>query len=129
MNSGGIQTHDFLRRLQRLEESSLAPLLLELARVMEAMILEIECPKLEDIRKLQAAMRDLIGDAVRTAGRLRHGRGALRPVSLWGLSAFRVPLCLGKTGLVSSLDCGGAPHPGGAPGRGRLSALALLILV
>ncbi len=64
MNGGGIQTHDFLRRLQRLEESSLAPLLLELARVMEAMILEIECPKLEDIRKLQGAMRDLIGDAV-----------------------------------------------------------------
>ncbi|MGB7910850.1 MAG: hypothetical protein WCF59_01355 [Desulfobaccales bacterium] len=63
MTSGGIQTHDFMRRLQQLEESSLAPLLLELARVMESMIREIENPELEDVRKLQAAMRHLIGDA------------------------------------------------------------------
>jgi hypothetical protein len=63
MTSGGIQTHDFLRRLQQLEEGSLSSLLLELARVMEAMILEIESPQLEDIRELQRAMRRLIGDA------------------------------------------------------------------
>jgi hypothetical protein len=63
MTSGGIQTHDFIRRLRQVEESGLSPLLLELARVMEAMIQVIENPQLEDIRKLQGAMRRLIGDA------------------------------------------------------------------
>jgi hypothetical protein len=63
MTSGGIQTHDFLRRLTQVEESSLPPLLLELARVMEAMIREIDSPQLEDIRELQVALRRLIGDA------------------------------------------------------------------
>jgi hypothetical protein len=63
MTSGGIQTHDFLRRLQKVEEGKLHPLLLELARVMEAMIREIENPELEDIRKLQESMRQVIGDA------------------------------------------------------------------
>jgi hypothetical protein len=63
MTGGGIQTHDFIRRLKQVDESSLPPLLLELARVMEAMIQEIDDPQLEDIRKLQGAMRRLIGDA------------------------------------------------------------------
>ncbi len=65
MTSGGIQTHDFIRRLKQVEEGSLAPLLLELAREMEAMILEIDSPQLEDIRGLQGRMWRLIGDASR----------------------------------------------------------------
>ncbi len=62
MTSGGIQTHDFLRRLRQ-DPEALPPLLLELANVMAAMIQEIDNPQIEDIRKLQGELRRLIGDA------------------------------------------------------------------
>jgi hypothetical protein len=62
MTTGGIQTHDFLNRLQKVEDT-LPPLLLELARVMERMIQEIANPQVEDIRKLHEELRQLIGDA------------------------------------------------------------------
>ena len=61
MTTGGIQTHDFLTRLQKVEDT-LPPLLLELARVMERMIQEIATPQVEDIRKLHEELRQLIGD-------------------------------------------------------------------
>ncbi|MCX5893733.1 MAG: hypothetical protein NTW80_12335 [Deltaproteobacteria bacterium] len=64
MNTGGIQTQDFLTRLQKAEDN-LPPLLLELARVMEHMIREIDNPQLEDIRRLHEELRQLIGDAAR----------------------------------------------------------------
>ena len=62
MTTGGIQTNDFLTRLKKVE-NSLPPLLLELARLMERMITEIDKPQLEDIRKLHQELRALIGDA------------------------------------------------------------------
>jgi hypothetical protein len=61
MTTGGIQTHDFLTRLQKAEDA-LPPLLLALARVMERMIQEIANPQVEDIRKLHEELRQLIGD-------------------------------------------------------------------
>jgi hypothetical protein len=62
MMHGGIQTHDFLMRLQKVE-AAFPPLLLELARVMERMIEEVANPQLEDIRKLHEELRELISDA------------------------------------------------------------------
>jgi hypothetical protein len=62
MTTGGIQTHDFLTRLQK-AEATLPPLLLELSRVMERMIQEVPSPQLEVIRQLHEHLRDLIGDA------------------------------------------------------------------
>jgi hypothetical protein len=61
MTTSGVQTHDFLVRLKKAEES-LPPLLLELSAVMQRMIAEIERPQLEDIQALQAELRRMIGD-------------------------------------------------------------------
>jgi hypothetical protein len=60
MTTSGVQTHDFLMRLQKADQ--LPPLLLELATVMQQMIEKIERPQLEDIQALQAELRRLIGD-------------------------------------------------------------------
>jgi hypothetical protein len=60
MNTG-VQTHDFLMRLKK-KEDSLPPLLLALARVMARQIEEIEQPQLEDVLALQAELRLLIND-------------------------------------------------------------------
>ncbi len=62
MTTGGIQTHDFLRRLKKVEDTFPA-LLLELARVMERMIQELDRPQLEDILALHKELRQLIGEA------------------------------------------------------------------
>jgi hypothetical protein len=64
MSTTGLQTHDFLTRLQKAEES-LPPLLLELAAVMRRMVEEIQRPQLADIQALQAELRRLIGDPQR----------------------------------------------------------------
>lgn len=64
MSTSGVQTHDFLVRLKKAEES-LPPLLLDLAAVMQRMIEEIARPQLEDIQALQAELRQLIGDPQR----------------------------------------------------------------
>ena len=61
MTTSGVQTHDFLVRLKKAEES-LPPLLMELSAVMQRMIAEIERPQLEDIEALQAELRRMIGD-------------------------------------------------------------------
>jgi len=58
---GGIQTQDFLMRLKRGEET-LPALLLDLARLMASMIEAIQRPELEDVQRLQAQLRQLIGD-------------------------------------------------------------------
>jgi hypothetical protein len=62
----GLQTQEFIRRLKALEDS-LPPLLLELAEVMRRMVEEIEAPQLEDIQRLQAELKRVVGDP----GRLR----------------------------------------------------------
>ena len=64
MTTSGVQTHDFLMRLNKAEDS-LPPLLLELAAVMRRMVEEIERPQLADIQGLQAELRRLIGDPQR----------------------------------------------------------------
>jgi hypothetical protein len=64
MTTSGLQTHDFLMRLKKAEDS-LPPLLLELAAVMRRMVEEIERPQLQDIQGLQAELRRLIGDPQR----------------------------------------------------------------
>jgi hypothetical protein len=61
MSTSGVQTHDFLMRLKKTEDS-LPALLLELAGVMRRMVEEIERPQLQDIQALQAELRRLIGD-------------------------------------------------------------------
>jgi hypothetical protein len=60
MTTTGVQTHDFLMRLQKADH--LPSLLLELAALMQQMIEKIERPQLEDIQALQAELRRLIGD-------------------------------------------------------------------
>ncbi len=62
MTTGGIQTHDFMTRLQKVEDS-FPPFLLELARVMERMIQELDRPELEDILRLHQDLRQIIGEA------------------------------------------------------------------
>jgi hypothetical protein len=64
MTTSGVQTHDFLMRLQKGKES-LPALLLDLAAMMEQMIAEIERPQLSDIQALQAELRRRIGDPQR----------------------------------------------------------------
>ena len=103
MSTSGVQTHDFLMRLKKAEDS-LPPLLLELAGVMQRMVEEIERPQLEDIQGLQAELRRLDRRPAASPGYLRHRGPALRPMPVWGLSAFRVPLCFGATGPVPALD-------------------------
>ncbi len=58
---GGIQTQDFLMRMQK-NEATLPALLVTLARLMKTMIEEIARPELDDILKLQTELRQLIGD-------------------------------------------------------------------
>lgn len=62
MSTSGLQTHDFLQRIEKFKET-LPPVLLELAQVMRRMIEEFERPQLEDVQRLQAELRRLIGDA------------------------------------------------------------------
>ena len=64
MTTSGLQTHDFLTRLKKAEDS-LPSLLLELAAVMRRMVEELERPQLADIQALQADLRRLIGDPQR----------------------------------------------------------------
>jgi hypothetical protein len=61
MSTTGIQTHDFLRRLAKLEDD-FPPLLLELAGLMRQMIEGIDRPQLEDVQRLQAELLRRIGD-------------------------------------------------------------------
>jgi len=61
MSTSGLQTHDFLMRLEK-GGDSLPPLLLELAAVMRQMVEAINRPQLEDVQKLHAELRRLIGD-------------------------------------------------------------------
>ena len=62
MTRAGVQTHDFLMRLKKAQET-FPPLLLELAAVMRRMIEAVDRPQLEDIQSLQAELRRLIGDS------------------------------------------------------------------
>jgi hypothetical protein len=62
MNTGGIQTHDFLMRLRK-SQDSLPPLILQMARLMARLVEEIQQPQIDDIRTLQEQLRQMIGDA------------------------------------------------------------------
>ncbi len=62
MSTSGLQTHDFLTRLTKVQDD-FPPLLLKLAGVMRQMIEGIDRPQLEDVQKLQAELKRLIGDA------------------------------------------------------------------
>ncbi len=64
MSTSGLQTHDFLKRLEKAGDS-LPPLLLELAAAMKEMVETIARPQLEDIQKLHAELRRLTGDPQR----------------------------------------------------------------
>jgi hypothetical protein len=61
LSTTGLQTHDFLRRLEK-HQDILPPLLLEMAQLMRRMVEELDRPQLEDILKLQAELCRLIGD-------------------------------------------------------------------
>ncbi len=64
MTHFGIQTQDFLDRLQRVA-TDFPPLLLELAGHMARLIEQLERPQVDDILKLQVELRELIGDPAR----------------------------------------------------------------
>jgi len=64
MTHYGLQTMDFLERLEKFEKE-LPPLMLEMARLLERLIAEIERPQLEDVQKMQAELRRLIDEPAR----------------------------------------------------------------
>jgi hypothetical protein len=115
MTTSGVQTHDFLMRLHKAEDS-LPPLLLDLAGVMRRMIEEVDRPELEDIRRLQAELRRLIDDPQRlrdicgTEGQLctRCPFGAYLP-SGFPYASEQKALCLPWIVIVH-------PQPAGVPG-------------
>jgi hypothetical protein len=100
MTHYGLQTLDFLGRLEKFEKE-LPPLLLEMALLLKRLIEEIERPQLEDIQKMQADLRQFIGDAVRleaicgTAGKLcpQCPFGAYLPTG-FPFASPKQPLCL-----------------------------------
>jgi hypothetical protein len=62
MSFHGLQTIDFLERLQKLE-AEFPPLIREMAGLVQRLIEEIENPKLEDILRMQGELRRLIVDS------------------------------------------------------------------
>jgi len=100
MTHYGLQTMDFLGRLEKFEKE-LPPLLLEMARLVQRLIGEIERPQLEDIQQMQADLRRLIGEAPRleavcgTEGNLcpQCPFGAYLPTG-FSFASLRQPLCL-----------------------------------
>jgi hypothetical protein len=117
MTTSGVQTHDFLMRLQKAEDS-LPPLLLELARVLQRMIEEVQRPELDDIQRLQTEIRRLIGDPQRlrdicgAEGQLctRCPFGAYLP-SGFPYASEKQALCLPWIVIVH-------PQPDAVPGNG-----------
>lgn len=100
MTHYGLQTMDFLERLEKFEKE-LPPLLLEMARLLQRLIEEIERPQLEDIQQMQAELRQIIGDSVRleaicgTEGKLclQCPFGAYLPTG-FPFASPKQPLCL-----------------------------------
>jgi len=100
MTHYGLQTLDFLGRLEKFEKE-LPPLLLEMARLLQRLIAEIEQPQLEDIQQMQAELRQLIGESARleaicgTEGKLcqQCPFGAYLP-SGFPFASPKQPLCL-----------------------------------
>ena len=64
MTHYGLQTLDFLARLQKFEQE-LPPLLLEMALLLKRMIEEIDKPQLEDIQQMQAELLKMVSDSER----------------------------------------------------------------
>ncbi|MDD2903945.1 MAG: hypothetical protein PHU44_16075 [Syntrophales bacterium] len=62
MTHYGLQTSDFLERMEKFEQE-LPPLLLELSQVVRQMIEEIERPQLEDVQKMQEELLKMLGDS------------------------------------------------------------------
>lgn len=100
MTHYGLQTLDFMERLEKFE-NELPPLLLDMARLLQRLIAEIERPQLEDIERMQADLRRFIGDAARleaacgTEGKLclHCPFGAYLP-SGFPYASRQQPLCL-----------------------------------
>ncbi|MHB8067321.1 MAG: hypothetical protein ACYDIC_05415 [Desulfobaccales bacterium] len=100
MTHYGLQTLDFLERLEKFEKE-LPPLLLDMARLLQRQIAEIERPQIEDIQRMQADLRRFIGDsalleaACGTEGKLcpQCPFGAYLP-SGFPYASPRQPLCL-----------------------------------
>jgi len=100
MTHYGLQTIDFLGRLQKFEQE-LPPLLLEMSRLLKRLIEEIEKPQLEDIQQLQAELLQMISDSERleavcgTEGKLcpQCPFGAYLP-SGFPFASPQQPLCL-----------------------------------
>lgn len=57
----GLQTHDFVQRLER-SRATLPPLLLELSEVLVQMIDDIEYPTPADISRLHSRIREIVQD-------------------------------------------------------------------
>ena len=59
MTQHGLQTRDFLERMEKFEQE-LPPLLLEMSQKVRQMIEEIERPQLEDVEKMQEELLQMI---------------------------------------------------------------------
>lgn len=100
MSFHGLQTLDFLERLQK-SEAELPPLIMAMAKLLKQMIEEIERPQLEDVQRMQAELRQMIGDSQRLEvicgqeGKLcgQCPFGAYLP-SGFSFAAANQPLCL-----------------------------------
>ncbi|MEW6660198.1 MAG: hypothetical protein AB1424_16240 [Thermodesulfobacteriota bacterium] len=100
MTHYGLQTMDFLARLQKFEKE-LPPLLLEMARLLQKSIEAIDRPQLEDIQQMQADLRRLIGNAA-TLEETCGTEGSLCPQCPFGAylptgfscASPKQPLCL-----------------------------------
>ena len=59
MTQHGLQTQDFLERMEKFEQE-LPPLLLELSQIVKQMVEEIERPQLQDIQNMQEDLLKLL---------------------------------------------------------------------
>jgi hypothetical protein len=118
MSLHGMQTIDFLARLQKFE-AELPRLLLEMAGLLKRLIEEIERPQLEDIQGMQAELRRMIGDSQRLEvicgqeGKLcgQCPFGAYLPEG-FPIASCHQPLCLPWIVVTQPLA---QPQPAGQP--------------
>jgi len=100
MTHYGLQTMDFLGRLEKFEQE-LPALLLEMARVVKRMVEEIERPQLQDVQQMHVELLQIVKDSeglIALCGRegklcLQCPFGAYLP-SGFAFASPSQPLCL-----------------------------------
>lgn len=110
MTSSGLQTSDFLERMEKFEQE-LPALLLEMSQVVKQMIEEIERPQLEDVKKMQDELLKMLNDSERliatcgTEGKycVQCPFGAYLPTG-FPFASPEQPLCLPWIVLTQSIS-------------------------